>query len=117
MGYGGCATYAAGQSNGGFCSGDGALQQASDTLKADREFMLAVLPKSLRGWRLGDVSEALRSDAGFMLAVVESEPDALRYASQALTRPHRFAGASRQRYHAWECKGSTSRRSSPRTQE
>eukprot|EP01047_Picozoa_sp_COSAG01_P107532 COSAG01_NODE_36539_length_516_cov_1.071942_1_plen_89_part_10 len=69
---------------------DGALQQASDTLKADREFMLAVLPKSLRGWRLGDVSEALRSDAGFMLAVVESEPDALRYASQALTSDRDF---------------------------
>ena len=58
-------------------------EDTTDTLKADREIVLAAV-KSRGSYALKDAAETLKADREFILAAVKNDGDSLRYAADTL---------------------------------
>ena len=61
-----------------------ALEYASKKLRADKEFILALMALRQSGWALEYTSAALKADKEVVMAAVQKRGRALQYASVAL---------------------------------
>jgi len=75
-----------------------ALQYATETLKADRDVVLAAVQKR-NGRVLKCATEALRADRDVVLAAVQQDAGAIEFAADELLEDPTFAMEAKGRYH------------------
>ncbi len=71
-----------------------ALGCAAESLKADRDFVLAAVQQYGWGWALEYAAESLKADRDFVLAAVQQNGQALAYADESLKANRDFVLAA-----------------------